>query len=155
MYTLSPASLLCPAFLSPRQPPFYSVSMSLIFFVLIPHTGWGQSRFTALPMENNTIIDKYYYKNKLCVSRTHNCKPPLALLWIYCKVGYSSLFLRLFMAGMLTPVLPPLECFLRWCTLAIQPPRLRMFLSALAFALRDEWYLLCIECPWVAVLLSW
>ena len=41
----------------------------------------GQSRFTAVPVENNTIINNTRINS--CVSRTHNCKPTFAHPSIY------------------------------------------------------------------------
>ena len=43
-----------------------------------PCTGMGKSKFTVIRMENNTIINKYFKKNKFCISLTHNCKPTFA-----------------------------------------------------------------------------
>lgn len=38
-----------------------------------PNTGWSKSGLTAVYIENDTIIHKYYYKIKLLC--THICKP--------------------------------------------------------------------------------
>ena len=42
---------------------------------------WGKSRFTVLHMENNTVINKQLYKNKLGLC-THNCKPTFVPLCV-------------------------------------------------------------------------
>ena len=51
------------------------------------YTGWGKSRFTVVCMENSTIINKQWCKNKLVW--TQNCKPTFAQPCILYISGFS------------------------------------------------------------------